>query len=165
MTVKRCSAPRIVKFESKFITTVDVVQNLALLARLLTYLRAFTHALAHTHRLTLANVNNHTITHSPTISCPHAHLYTQSPHRHTNIHVYVQHTHSPKKTDILYTHTYAHTNTCLQYNTISRTHTQTHNHKYTFKHSNTHAYNYTHAHKPRAYFLVFKNAQTYTSAH
>ena len=53
------------------------------------------------------------------------------------------------------------------YNTIQfHAHIHKHiSHKYTFKHSNTHAYNYTHAHKPRAYFLVFKNAQTYTSAH
>ena len=55
MTERRCSAPRIVKFESRFNTTVNIVHNLALLAGLLTCLHTFTHALAHAHRLTLAH--------------------------------------------------------------------------------------------------------------
>ena len=76
------TAPRIVKIESTFITTVDVVHNLALLARLRTYLHTFTYALAHAHWFTPAHIQSHnrTFTHSHT----HAHLYTQSPHRHTN---------------------------------------------------------------------------------
>ena len=42
MTVKRCLAPRIVKFKFRFIATVDFVHNLALLAGLLN-LRAHIH--------------------------------------------------------------------------------------------------------------------------
>ena len=65
MTVQRCSAPQIVKFESRFIAIVDVVHNLALLAGLLTYLHTFTRALAlaHAHRLTPTHIHSHTIAH------------------------------------------------------------------------------------------------------
>ena len=56
MTVQCCSAPRIVKFESRCITTVDVVYNLALLARLPIYLHTFTHALVNAHRPTPAHI-------------------------------------------------------------------------------------------------------------
>ena len=66
MPVRRFTAPRIGKFESRFIATVDVVHNLASLAGLLTYLHTFTHALAHAHRLTVAHIYNRTFTRSHT---------------------------------------------------------------------------------------------------
>ena len=80
MSVLRCSASRIDKFESRFITTVDVIHNLALLAGLLTYLHTFTLALAHAHKLTLAHINNQSHIRTFTHSHIYAHLYTQSLH-------------------------------------------------------------------------------------
>ena len=56
---------------NRFITTVDVVHNLAWLAKLLIYLHTFTHALVHAHRPTPAH-HNRTFTQSHI----HAHLYT-----------------------------------------------------------------------------------------
>ena len=129
MTVRCCSAPRIVKFEYRFITTVDVAHNLALLAGLLAYLHTFTHALVHAHRLTLTQINNHTIVHSPTVTCTHALLYAQPPHKHANmgLHARTTYTFTQEYRYSIHTYTHAFTNTCLQYNTITRTHTHTHN--------------------------------------
>ena len=86
------SAPRIVKFESRFITTVDVVHNLALLARLPIYLHLFTHALVHAHRPTTAHIQSHNRTFTP--SHTYTHLYTQLPYRHTNTRTHNIHIHS-----------------------------------------------------------------------
>ena len=72
------------KFESKLITSVDVVRNLALIARLLIYLHIFTHAIAHAHWPTSAHIQSHN--RALTLSRTHAHLHTQSQHRHTNTH-------------------------------------------------------------------------------
>ena len=148
MTARCCSAPRLVKFKSRFTTTVDVVYNLALLAGLLTYLRTFTNVLARAHRLTLAHINNHTFTHSHT----HAHLYTQSPLRHTNIHIH-------SKIQIYSIHT----NTCIQYIQLHahlHTHnTQIHTQIHTFKHALIHACNYTPA---RTCVLIFSFLKTLT---
>ena len=133
MTVRRCSAPRIVKFECRYIITVDFVHNLALLAGLLIYLHSFTHALAHAYRLTLTHINNHTIAHSLTVT--HMQSYTHNHHIDTQIYTYTQHTHSPKNIDIQYTHTHAYTNTLtIRYNhTLTYTHTQ-HTNTYTNTH-------------------------------
>ena len=83
MSVLRCSASRIDKFESRFITTVDVIHNLALLAGLLTYLHTFTLALAHAHKLTLAHINNHTFAHSLTVTYTHTYTHNHYIYRHT----------------------------------------------------------------------------------
>ena len=157
MTKRRCSALRIIKFEFRFITTVNVVCNLASLAGLLTYLHSFTHVLAHARRLTLTLINNRTFTHSRT----HAHLHTHNRHIDTQTYTYAQHMHSLKNTDIQYTHTHAYINTRLYYTVQSHAHIYTYNtqiltHIHTFKHAHIHAYNYTPTHM-RAYFLVFKN--------
>ena len=68
MTAYRYSAPRTVKFESRFVASVDIGHNLALFAGLLTYLHTFTHALVHAHRLSPAHIKNHTIAHSLTVT-------------------------------------------------------------------------------------------------
>ena len=56
------TALRIVKIESRFITTVDVVHNLALLVRLLTYTCTHSHTRSRTH--ILAYTSSHPITQS-----------------------------------------------------------------------------------------------------
>ena len=140
------------KFESRFIATVDVVHNLALLAGLLTYLHTFTHTLAHAHRRTPAYINNHTFTHSHT----HAHLYTQSPHRHTNIHVRTTYTLTQKNRYSIHIYTQTHA-----YNTI-QSHAYTHNAQiltqiHTFKYARINVYIIIHMHIcMHAYFTVFK---------
>ena len=157
------------KFESRFVATVHVVHNLVLLAGLLNYLHTFTHALVHTRRLTPALINYHTIAHSLTVT--HTHTYTYNHHIDTQTFTYLQHTHSLKNTNIQLIHTY----TCIHERTLTiqcnHTHTYTHNKQiltqiYTYLsiQTYTHIIIHTHIHV-RAYFLIFKNTQTYTSAH
>ena len=82
MTVRRCCAPRIVKFESRFVTTVDVVHNLALLAGLLTYLHTCTRVLAHAHIGLRYVTSTHKQSQSYIHPQSHAHTHTYTHNHH-----------------------------------------------------------------------------------
>ena len=151
------------KFESRFIITVAVVNNLALLARLLIYLHTFTCALVHTHKPTPVHIQsyNRTFTQSHT----HAHLYTQShthPHAYTNICLQYNHTHTHTHTQLTQMHAFKHARiqVCAYFFSVLKTLKLTlvltnmhillthiihitHIHKHTCKHTK---FTYTHTH-------------------
>ena len=130
---KCCKAPQIVKIESRFITTIDVVHYLALLARLLTCTHSQTRSRTHIglHQLTY----NHTIVHS--IIVTHTHTFTHNHYIDTQTHTYTHNTHIYSKIQIFITLIHMHTQThayTIQYNhTRATTHTRTH-----YAHTRTH---------------------------
>ena len=79
------TAPGIVKFDSRFITTVDVVHNLALLARLFTYTSTHSHTRSRTNIGLRQHTYNHTIAHSLIVT--HTHTYALNHHINTQTHV------------------------------------------------------------------------------
>ena len=118
------TVPQIVKIESRFITTIDVVHYLALLERLLTCTHSHTRSRTHIglHQLTY----NHTIAHSLTVT--HMHTFTHNHHIDTQMHTYTHNIHIYSKIQIFITLIHMHTQTHV-YNTIqshARTHTHTH---------------------------------------
>ena len=120
------TAPQKVKIESRFITTIDVVHYLALLARLLTCTHSHTRSLTHidlhqlTYNYTIAHLLIVTDTHTFTPNHPidtQTHTYTHNIHIYSKIQIFI----TPIHMQIL---TYA-------YNTIqsyapTHTHTRTH---------------------------------------
>ena len=126
-------APQIVKIESRFITTIDVVHYLALLARLLTCTYSHTRSRTHIglHQLTY----NHTIAHSLIVT--HTHTFTHNHHTDTQTRTYTHNIHIYSKIQIFITLIHMHTQTHAYYTIQShaRTHTHTRTH---YAHTRTH---------------------------
>ena len=115
------TALQIMKIESRFITIIDVVYYLALLARLLTCTYSYTRSHTHIglHQLTY----NHTIAHSLIVT--HTHTFTHNNHKDTQTHTHTHNIHIYSKIQIFITLIYMHIQ-MHAYNTIqshARTHT------------------------------------------
>ena len=115
------TALQIVKIESRFITIIDVVHYLALLARLLTCTQS--HTRSHTHIGLHQLTYNQTIAHSLIVT--HTHTLTHNNHKDTQTHTYTHNIHIYSKIQIFITLIYMHTNARLQYNTITCAHAHT----------------------------------------
>ena len=111
------------KIEFRFITIIDVVYYLALLARLLTCTHS--HTRSHTHIGLHQLTYNHTIAHSLIVT--HTHTFTHNNHKDTQTHTYTHNIHIYSKIQIFITLIYMHIqmHARLQYNTITRAHAHT----------------------------------------
>ena len=133
------TAPQIVKIESRFITTIDVVHYLALLARLFTC--------THSHTRSRTHIGLHQLTYTITQS----HIHSES-HTRTLLHTITTQTHKCTRirTTYIFTRKYRyslHSYTCILKHTLTiqynHTRAPTHMHAHT---THTHVQtNTTHA--------------------